>query len=195
MRSFSRYRLPTPSHSMLQAVQAGYGLTQQQVATLVGASRAMLAMQGRDNRLVGSVRVLPLEAALRLVQLFQTLPAPYGRAPMLPVAPDLPLPAVERKTLGWRQRAIGPEEYTQQQQLERCQTQLTQARIRLQALPALRAALPDERAQSELDLWESEAHRMRETNAGRHALLALRLRVLAFEAAEIAKLLAEPAAE
>ncbi|TGE15839.1 hypothetical protein [Hymenobacter elongatus] len=185
-RNFSHGRGPTPFLSRLQLVQAHFGLSQQHVAELLLVPRATLTMDETGQRL------LPLAATLRLDALRQQLPAPYGPAP----APPMPAPHLteeEQWELQMRQRKIGLEEYSLEQALARSQNHLRQAQLRLQVLPALREALPDEWGQTWLNTFEAQAQLWLKYDTGTPALLELRLKVLAFEKQEIARLLAEAA--
>jgi hypothetical protein len=116
---------------------------------------------------------------------------PPDEAP--PAAPELPDDS--RRTLRLRLMAINLEEYRLRQQLARCQTQLAQMRRRAQALPALRAVLPADNAYAARWLTQlaDNAAAIRRIEEPQEQLLLLRLRVLAFEAGETAKLLGEAA--
>ncbi|MCB2411177.1 hypothetical protein [Hymenobacter lucidus] len=153
------------------------------MADLLLVPRATLTMDEKGQRL------MPLAANQRLDALRRLLPVPYGPAP----APPLPEPRLsheEQQQLQRRQRKIALEEYQPQEALNRVQQRLRQAQLRLQVLPALREAFPDEWGQTWLNTFEAEARLWLESDAGTPALLALRLRVLAFEKDEIARLLA-----
>ena len=192
MRRFSHQRPVSPYLNLLEAVQAGFGLTQQQLARLLGVSRTTLTMEGRAATAPGSARQLPSAAVVRLVALQQQLPAPYGPAPVPLAAPGGVLAPDERETLQLRLQKIGLEKYPIEKALARCQARLAQARLRQQALPNLQAALEpdDERGRQQLDYLAQGAALTLRHDAGTPALLELRLRVLAFEAAEIERLLA-----
>ncbi|GAA3933520.1 hypothetical protein [Hymenobacter algoricola] len=185
-RNFSHSRGPSPVQGRLQLVQAHFGLSQQRVADLLNVTRSTLAMDERGQRL------MPMAAYERLDALRQQLPAPYGPEPEAP-EPGLSLTEAEQQELRRRRRKITLEEYPLQLALERSQTQLRQARLRLHVLPGLRAAFSDEWGQLWLNTFEAEARVVLEYDAGTPALLQLRLRVLAFEAAEITKLLGNAA--
>jgi hypothetical protein len=136
-------------------------------------------------------RSLPPEAWLRLLQFQQALPAAVPDAPPAP-APDLPaLAADDRQDLDLRRRERVLQAALLGEQLARRQTRLAQARLRLQALPGLRASFPadDELAQALFNVWHRQANATLRNEAGPVARLALRQAVMAFEAAEIEKLL------
>ena len=184
-KKFSRHREAQPSHTDGQLVRAAFGLTQLQLALLLGVSREALAADEMGRRyLMGPAAILMSQ----LGQIVRAAP-PEEAAPGPPPAPVLL--EYDRETLRLRLMGIGLEQYRLRQQLARCQTRLAQARRRRQSLAALQAVLPDnayatqwlarfaEEATSTLSLEEPQA-----------ALLAMRLRLLAFEAAELEKLLA-----
>ncbi|PJJ61293.1 helix-turn-helix domain-containing protein [Hymenobacter chitinivorans] len=185
-RKFSRHRGPRAYQNIQQLVRAHFGLSQPDVARLLHLTRATVAMDERGER------SMPTAAWFRFHHLTQVLPVPDGPAPVPAPAP-LRLSEQEQDTLRLRLKDIEREEYPLRQKLTRCQTQLAQARLRLQALPALHLAYPDERGQQWLADFAAEAHEVLDRNSGTPAILALRLRVLAFEAAEIVPLLAEAA--
>ncbi|RYY19410.1 MAG: helix-turn-helix domain-containing protein [Cytophagaceae bacterium] len=179
-RHFSRQRGPLASHGTAQAVRAQLGFTQQDLARLLGVSRTALAMAEQGSR------ALPAAAAARLLTLGQALAA------MPTPVPVAVLSARQREALAMRLQAIQLEEYPVRQQLRQVQIRLAQARVRQQAEPALRAILPATEALAHRKLGrlaeESDAY-LRDEGAT-PALLELRLRVLAFERAELEKLLA-----
>ncbi|TGE23643.1 hypothetical protein E5K00_00045 [Hymenobacter aquaticus] len=182
-RNFSRHRGPRSYQNIQQLVRAHFGLSQPDVARLLHLTRAAVAMDERGER------DMPTAAWLRFHHLTQALPTPDGPAPV-PVAAPGCLSEDAQARLRLRLQGIQVEEYPLREKLARCQTRLAQARLRLQALPALHLAFPDERGQRWLANFEAEAHEILEIDAGQPALLELRLRVLAFEAAEITRLLA-----
>jgi transcriptional regulator with XRE-family HTH domain len=176
---FSHQRGPSSSHNTGQAVRAQLGLTQQDLAQLLGVSRSALAMAERGSR------DLPPAIAQRLLSLRQaldTLP--------VPVAATV-LSAEQREKLAIRLQAIQLEEYPLRQQLQRVQIRLNQARLRQQAEVVLRAALPatEALAHRKLGRLADAADACLRDEGGEPALLELRLRVLAFERAEIEQLL------
>lgn len=183
-RSFSRNRGPKSYYNIQQLVRAHFGLSQPDVARLLHLTRATVAMDEAGQR------NMPTAAWFRFHHLTQALPVPDGPAPV-PEAGPLRLAQEDQASLQLRLQGIEVQKYPVQQQLTRCQTRLAQARLRLQALPALQAAYPDERGQRWLANFEAEAHEMLESEAVAAALLALRLRVLAFEQEEIARLLGD----
>jgi transcriptional regulator with XRE-family HTH domain len=177
---FSHQRGPAASHGLEQSVRAQLGLTQLDLAMLLGVSRATLAMAESGRR------SLPPAAHLLLAQLEQTLDAPSNSAPA-----SAPLSPKQRDTLALRRQGIGLEEHPLRQQLERVQTRLLQARQRQQAEAVLRAALPATNtvAHRKLSRLAEEAEQYLHDEGATPALLELRLRVLAFERAELDKLL------
>jgi transcriptional regulator with XRE-family HTH domain len=178
---FSYQRGPAASHGLEQGVRAQLGLTQLDLAMLLGVSRATLAMAELGRR------SLPPAAHLLLVQLGQTMAAPQESA-----AASAPLSPKQRDTLNVRRQGIELEEYPLRQQLERVQIRLLQARQRQQAEAVLRAALPATNtvAHRKLSRLAEEAEQYLRDEAATPALLELRLRVLAFERAEIERILA-----
>ncbi|MBT2557056.1 hypothetical protein J7E24_04615 [Hymenobacter sp. ISL-91] len=193
MRKFSRHHPPSPYLNTSKAVQAGFGLTQQQLAYLLGVSRSTLTMDGQDGTGPGSIRYLPTAAELRLVALQQQLPAPYGPAPTPAAATEAPAPLLpdERETLELRQQKIALEKYPLEKQLARCQTRLAQARLRQQALPQLQATLaPDDAFVAQvIDHLTQQAAQTLAYDSSTAQLLELRLRLLDYETAEIERLL------
>jgi len=185
-RIFSHHRGPRTYQNVNQLIRAHFGLTQPDLARLLNITRAVVAMDERNER------DMPPAAWLRLNHLAQALPVPYGPAPVPPEVPARPSDA-KREELELRLEGIGIEAHPLRLKLTRCQTRLSQARLRLQALPALQLAFFDERGQRWLANFEAEAHEMLEDEANKQLRLELRLKVLAFEAAEIDKLLADPA--
>ena len=141
IKKFSRHRAQQPDLAGGQKVRACFGLTQLQLALLLGVSREALAADEKERRyLMGAPGIL----LSKLGQVVRALPADNT----LPTPPAVPgLSDYDRKTLRLRLMAIGLEErYRLRQQLARCQTELAQARRRQQALPALRALFPPENA-------------------------------------------------
>ncbi|MBG8555711.1 hypothetical protein [Hymenobacter guriensis] len=184
-KKFARHRSFTSNLTSTHQVQARFGLTQQQLADVLGVSRTALAMDALGERL------LPIAAVLGLDALRRQLPPPVGEALPLPVAESTPGPE-DQKTLAMRLRGIAIADYPLQNQQERLQTRLEQAQARLQALPALHAAFPEERGQRWLNLFEEEARIWLEHDGSALLQLTLRRKVLAYEAAEIRLLLGEP---
>lgn len=192
MRRFSRNRPLTPYLTLPEAVQASFGLTQEQLAYLLGVSRATLAQDGQPTSVPGGIRSLPLQALQRLTILQQQLPAPYGPA-SVPLPPELPapLPPDERETLELRRQKIELEKHPLNLQLARCQTRLAQARLRQQALPTLQTTLApaDAFVTQMLNHLGQDADQTLRHESATAQLLALRLRLLDYEAAEIERLL------
>lgn len=190
MHKFSRHRAPSPFQPLVKAIQAHFGLTQERVAEVLDVSRVALGQYGA----AGSSRNLPTAAVLRLLAWQQQLPAPHGPAPTPPVPPvPAPLPTYDRETLDLRRREITLQQHRLEQKLARCEVHLAQARLRQQALPALRAAFApaDELTEQWLNWLERDSRAMLAKDGPAARLLALQLRVLAFETAEIEQLLAE----
>ncbi len=178
---FSHQRGPALSHGIEQTVRAHLGLTQLELAMLLNVSRGTVAMAELSRR------DLPPAATVLLAQL---LPALLATPPPASAAPA-PLTPEQRDELDMRRQAIGLEEYPLRQQLKRVQTRLLQAHQRQLAEPVLRAALPptDTRAHRKLSRLAEAAEACLRTENALPALLELRLRVLAFERAEIERLL------
>jgi transcriptional regulator with XRE-family HTH domain len=178
---FSLQRGPTASHGLAQTVRAHLGLTQQDLAVLLGVSRATLAMAELGRR------SLPPAANLLLAQLGEAVTT----VPEAATATPTPLSPAQRDTLTVRRQGIGLEEHSLHQQLKRAQTRLLQARQRQQAESVLRAALPatNAAAHRKLSHLAEESEQYLRDEGATPALLELRLRVLAFERAEIDKLL------
>jgi transcriptional regulator with XRE-family HTH domain len=178
---FSHQRGPAASHSTEQAVRAHLGLTQLELATLLSVSRATLAMAELGRR------DLPPAATVLLAQLLPALIATPTQAAGAPA----PLSPNQREGLGLRRQGIGLEEDSLREQLKRVQTRLLQARQRQQAEAVLRAALPatEALAHRKLSRLAEEAETYLRAEGATPALLELRLRVLAFERAELERLL------
>ncbi|MCR5889113.1 hypothetical protein LRS06_15350 [Hymenobacter sp. J193] len=192
MRKFSRHRAPSPHQSLLKAIQAHFGLTQEQLSQVLDVSR--VALNQYDAK--GKARNLPTTAVLRLLAWQQLLPAPHGPAPTPPVPVVLaPLPAADRETLDFRRREIALQQYRLEQKLAQCRVHLAQARLRQQALPALHVAFSpaDELTEQWLKWLERDSRAILAKEEPAALLLALRLRVLAFEVKEIEQLLAQSA--
>jgi transcriptional regulator with XRE-family HTH domain len=191
MRNFSSHRGPTPFLNNIQQLRAHLGLSQQDLADLIRVSRTAVAMDERYKR------SLPWPKSKMLLELCQVLPVPDGSAP-LPAVPAPLLSAADREELDWRRRDIAREIYPTKQRLARVEVRLAQARLWQQALPALRAAFPasDTFAHQWLDHFVGKAAVTLNADSGQPTLLKLRLAAIAFEMAEIDRLLAaEPAAE
>ena len=186
MRKFSSGRGPRPFLNATQLVRAHLGLTQQDLADLLRVSRGAVAMDERGERF------LPGASAERLRQLGQVLPVPDGPAPV-PAVPAPVLSADDRETLDLRRQGLALEAYPLKKQLARVEVRLAQARLWQQALPALRVAFPAEDAFAHqwLDYFAGKAAATLRDDSGTPALLGLRLATLAFEMAEIDRLLGE----
>lgn len=189
-RKFSRHREPTPYLNGAALLRANFGLTQQEMANLLGVSRASVAMDERGERLISGA------AGLRLRQLEQAV-APHLIAGPLPVpaGPPPALSAYECETLRLRLMGIELAAYPLRKQLARCQTRRAQAALRLRVLPVLRAAFPsdDARAQRWLEYFGDMAQLMLDEVGATPELLTLQLAVLAFEATETKRLLGDAA--
>ncbi len=181
IKKFSRHRADQPNLGAGQRIRAGFGLTQLQLALLLGVSREVLAADEAERRyLMGA----PGRLLSELSHIVRELPPEAAPAPSPPPAPAWS--EYELKTLRLRLMAINLETYRLRQQLERCQNQLAQMRRRQQALPALRAALPPDNAYAAhwLTQFADDAATIRRIEEPQEQLLLLRLRVLAFEASE-----------
>jgi hypothetical protein len=193
MRKFSRHRPPLSLIGLTnrQALQAAFGIVQDDVAALVGVSRATLTMDGQPNSLVSpGTRNMPFEAWERLIRLQQLVPAPFGPAPAAPAPTAMPsLPDEVRGDLDLRRRGMELKQYRLTQQLERARLRLSQAHRRLHALPALRAAFPDEQDHHWWVFFEGQANKWLREEGPQVRLLELKLRVLAFEIEQIQELL------
>ena len=183
IKKFSRHRADQPNLGYGQRVRAGLGLTQAQLALLLGVSREVLAadeagrryLMGPAGRLLselgGIVRELPAEEA--------STPAP---APELPEAESKPL-RLRLMGIKLRNTACGSSWPAAKRIWPR-------RRRRQQALPALQKALPADNAYAAIGLVQltEEAALTLRYEGPREQLLLLRLRVLAFEASETEKL-------
>ena len=140
INKFSRHRAKQPDLAGGQKVRACFGLTQLQLALLLGISREVLAADETGWRYLSGP---PARLLNELGQVVRALPADKD-SPTQPPASELSDDS--RDTLRLRLMGIGLEEYRLRQQLERCQTGLAQMRRREQALYALRKALPADNA-------------------------------------------------
>lgn len=189
IKKFSRHRVKQPDLAGGQKVRASFGLTQQQLALLLGVSREALAADETGRRYLSGAAAVLLST---LEQVVRALPPAEEPAAGPPTAA---LSDYERESLRLRLMAIGLEEYRLRQQLARSQHQLAQMRRRQQALPALREALPPDNAYASrwLAHFAEDAEAIQRIEEPQAAQLALRLRVLAFETSETATLLGESA--
>ena len=179
-RNHTRNHAATGSSSIGHFIRAELGFTQQELAWLLGVSRVALAKDEGDSRL------LPSEPGRRLFDFSRLL----HTLPPLPDQPPPPPDAAQREKLGRRLQAIRLAEYPVQQQLNRLHPYLRQLRRRQQAGPALQAALADtDRPRQFLEILLREGAGLLALDATAPLLLELRLRVLAFERAEIERLL------
>ena len=162
-------------------IRTELGLTQDDLARLLGVSRVALA---KDE---GNRRLLPLDVTRQLLDLSRLL---HTLAPEPP--PPLPPPdAAQREALEMRLQALRIAEHPVRQNLEKQRRRLAQLRRRQQAGSAIAALLPAgaARQQGALDILLDEAEGYLALDATALLLPELRLRVLAFERAEIEKLL------
>jgi len=201
MRRFSRQRAPSPHLGLRQLVQAHFGFTLDELARVLGVSRAVLAMSD------GVGRRLPTAATLRLHQLYAAIGAPEAAPETVAEATsetDLPPPAppeapalhpADATALRLRRQGLRIEGYKLAQQQARCQTRLAQARLRQQVLPGLAAALlpGEERLRQWLASRAAPDPGEQLADASALAVLGLRQRVLAFELAELDRLLGSEA--
>ena len=187
IKKFSRHRADQPALGAGQLIRAGFGLTQLQLALLLGVSREVLAADEAERRyLLGP----PGRLLSELSRIVRELPPDEATAKSPPPAPAMP--ESRRKKMRLRLMAINLETYRLRQQLERCQTQLAQMRRLLQAL---QATLPAGNAYAATWLAgiPDEAAFMLRNEGMQEQLLLLRLRVLAFETSETEKLVGEAA--
>ncbi|MDQ2769575.1 MAG: hypothetical protein M3Y54_03645 [Bacteroidota bacterium] len=188
---FSHQTGPKAHQSAGQLLRAYYGLTQEWLAHYLEVSRSALAMDetGRAS--------LPASSLLRQIPLIQGIPAPDGPAPQPSAEPTAAGSAAALPLLAARQREVRYELFRLERQQEKLLVRLRQVRLRLQTLPALLASLApppaDERQRRVLGYWAADAPDQLRDDEAALALLELRLRVLAFEAAQIGELLGEEA--
>ena len=190
MKKFSHFQGPQLADNTSQLIRGHFGLTQPELAGLLGVSRSTVAMSEQGET---GARSLPTAAWQRLMALALAMPVPDGLA-LVPAVPAIvALLPYQREELELRLRRLQVDEYPLQKQLAQAQTHLAQARLRLQALPALRTAFPvdDERAQRWLTRFGEDAETTLRDEGATPAQLQLRLDVLAFERAGITRLLAE----
>ena len=167
-----------------ERMRAELGLSQDHLALLLNVSRSAVAMAERGERLLPGAEVSLLDAL---------------REAVLPPPPDEPaqlvLDPADRADLDFRCRKLQVEAYPLEQKLERLRIRLAQARRWQQVLPTLRATFPTSnvRAQQWLDMFERHAKGVLSTDSGLPALLRARLAAIAFEMAEITKLLGDEA--
>lgn len=179
---------PRPSDAGHQRVRATYGLTQAWLAHFLQVPRSTLAMHeaGRGQ--------LPTRCGLRLLALELALPPPYGTGTTPPATPTAAGQAATRTALLARQADLDYEVFRLGPPHERLRVQLRQVRQRVHSLPALLAALPPAPdtavARRYLSHWAEDAPEQLRAAEAVLALAELRERVLAFEQAAIAELLA-----
>ncbi len=186
---FSHQRPLRPLHNATQAVRARLGLTQDDLAALMQVSRAAVSMDEHGSRDLPWPQVQLLQALYQVV-----LPlATEAHAPL----PPLTLTAADRDDLDFRRLGLRVAAAPLQLKLERSQLQLAQAQCWQRVLPQLRATFPPENAWAHgwLDRFERRAGGLLRTEAGGPALLQVRLAAIAFEIAEITRLLGDAPAE
>jgi DNA-binding XRE family transcriptional regulator len=181
-RKFSNQRGPSPYHGAMQGVRAHLGLTQDDLALLLRASRTAVSMAECGER------TLPWEQEKLVQDLFQAVKA----AQPVPAGP-LVLSTADRDGLDLRRQRLRLDHYPLAEKLAALQVRLAQARCWQRVLPQLRAAFPadDARAQQWLDLFERRAAGLLDIDAGAPALLQVRLAAIEFEMAEITRLLGD----
>ena len=152
----------------------------------MAVSRSAVALHERGDRR------LPQRTEALLEPLYAVLPPPEATDQPLP-APVLT--AADRAELTLLRQALALQIYPLEQELARCRVRLAQAQLWVQALPALRATFSaaNNSAQLWLNDFNSKAAAIRQEEAAQPALLKLRLATLAFEMAEIDRLLGEAA--
>jgi transcriptional regulator with XRE-family HTH domain len=198
MRSkFSHLDGPCPGLPPLQLLRAHYGLTQEELANFMGVPRATLSLDEKPSFRNGP-RPVSTAAWLRLMPFMVAMPA----LDSVEIRPAYqPLPKVEvgddelRQALRLRQMKCHVETSELQREQYRARVRQAQARLRLHTLPALLEAVPDsplgKRQRVWLDWFEYDARYILDDTkaATQYALRELRLRVLAYEATQLAELL------
>jgi transcriptional regulator with XRE-family HTH domain len=191
-RRFSHQTGPRAYQTAGQQLRAHYGLTQEWLAHYLQVPRSTLSMDELDRA------HLPMASTLRLVPLLLGVPAPEGPAPEPAAIPTAAGQAATRVLLVERQRECEYQSLRLGQQQEQLRVRLRQVRLRLQTLPALLASLApepaDERQRRVLGYWAADAPTQLRDDEAALAVLDLRQRVLAFELAELEKILAALAA-
>lgn len=171
-------RVPAVPH-YLALIRVGLGLTQAQIAQVLGVSRQFV------TQIEAGQRVLPPAAGIVLAWLTQALPPPGPPAPPGPLAP-----AAEAAPLQARAAAVAYELQQLLRRLARGQARAGRAADWLRAAPLLLATLPTEAEGPRL--WvaattaEAEEALEGEGSPARHRLLAARLAGLQAEAAALA---------
>jgi transcriptional regulator with XRE-family HTH domain len=189
---FSHQTGPRLYQSAGQLLRAYYGLTQQWLADYLGVPRSTVSMDelGRAN--------LPTGSFMRLLPLIQGMPAPDGNAPEPSAEPTAAGLAAAQPLLAHREREARHEARQLGRPQEKLVVRLRQVRLRLQTLPAALGALApapaDERPRRVLGYWDEDAPDQLRDDEAALTVLNLRQRVLAFELAELAKLLPPPEA-
>ena len=191
-KRFSAQRGPRASHNALRTLRACYGLTQDWLAGFLGVPRTAISMEESVGR------GLTWRFDKQLLAFYQQLPAAVGRAPEPAARPTAAGLAAARSALADRRVVLQLEQYRLGQARQKLDIRLRQARLRLQALPALLAALPPEpaaaHARRALGYWATDAPAELTADEAALTLLDLRQRVLEFELGELERLLNEPAA-
>jgi transcriptional regulator with XRE-family HTH domain len=169
--------------STCQIVRGHFGLSQEDLASLLGMSRAMLSLAELQRRTLSTqalMWLLPL--ARRAGDSSAAAPAPTPAAPT-PGAAD-----AVGTALAERQARCRHEAEQLRRELRPHHTRLLQAQRRLEVLPELRASLPtplSPRHERWLAWFEQDARStLQGPAAATAALLELRIAALEFEARE-----------
>ncbi|MGY3087880.1 hypothetical protein ACVWYF_000906 [Hymenobacter sp. UYAg731] len=190
-KRFSHQTGPRAYQSAGQLLRACYGLTQDWLAHYLQVPRSTLSMDELDRA------SLPSASTLRLLPLIMGLPTPEGPAPEPAATLTAAGQAATQVLLAERQRECQYQALRLGRQQEQVRVRLRQVRLRLQTLPALLASLApapaDERQRRVLGYWTADAPAQLRDDEAALAALDLRQRVLAFELAELEKLLSSPA--
>lgn len=183
-RKFSHQLPLRPQHTPAQALRARLGLTQDDLADLLEVSRAAISMEEHGSRSLPWPQIGLLNALYQVV-----LPLPADPAPV----PPAPLTADDRAELDYRRLGLRVAAGPLEKKLAREHLRLAQARCWQLVLPQLRAAFPPENpwAHTWLDERTRRAAVALRSAGGPAALLQVRLAAIAFEIAEITRLLGE----
>ncbi len=188
-RTFSHQQGPRPVQNAAQRVRAELGLTQNDLAHLLEVSRSAVAMDERGERSLP----WPNAALYYALQVALNVPPPPPDA-----LPPPALSAANRADLDFYRQGLALQVHPLAQKLRCALVPLAQARRWQQVLPALRAAFAAANAGAEahawLDTFERRAARTERTAGGPLAQLQTRLAAVAFELAELDRLLAAPLA-
>ncbi len=185
MKRFSHQAGPRAYQSAGQLLRAHYGLTQDWLAHYLEVPRSTVSMDelGRSS--------LPAHSLRLLLPLIQGLPAPDGPAPEPPAEPTAAGVAAAQQLLSRRAEEVRYQQQRLARQQDKLRVRVRQVRLRLQALPALLAALDSasERQRRVLGYWAADAPAQLRDDEAALAGLDLRQRVLAFELTELERLL------